>query len=252
MPEVLDLILSHQAPAEVRLLVDYWRSLGLDRTLLLAYGGSVNDFDAIASEPKLFISDQRLRTRDHQRELQSYTNLFRAAANWMKQSSVEFVHFVEYDHLPLVSDLHDRQLALMNGEKADVLGFHLARVDDTSNPHYLYYLSSAPLADFFRQNTCRSDPNVVLSMLATGSFWTRDAFEAVAKFDEPYPIYAEIYLPTLAHHLGFRVRDYGEQNAFVSHQGDFSAKINAARAKGAWTLHPVKKLPPLLSPSPHH
>ena len=60
--------------------------------------------------------------------------------------------------------------------------------------------------------------------------------------DEPFPIYMELYLPTLAHHLGFRVRDFGEQNRFVQVLKDATDDIEQARKEGAWTLHPVKRL----------
>jgi hypothetical protein len=80
-------------------------------------------------------------------------------------------------------------------------------------------------------------------MFGTGSFWKREAFEAVAAFNEPFPIYLEIFLPTVVHHLGFRLRDYGEQNRFVSATGDRSREIKQAQSAGAWTLHPVKNLP---------
>ena len=49
-------------------------------------------------------------------------------------------------------------------------------------------------------------------------------------------------LPTLAHHLGFRLRDFGDQSRFVWGEGDVAA-IPRARAEGAWTIHPVKTWP---------
>jgi hypothetical protein len=80
-------------------------------------------------------------------------------------------------------------------------------------------------------------------MLPTGSFWHRKPFEEVAAREEPIPVYVELYLPTTAHHFGFRVRDMPDQNPFVLAVGDHGDKIESARAAGAWTLHPVKTLP---------
>ena len=79
-------------------------------------------------------------------------------------------------------------------------------------------------------------------MFGTGSFWTRTAFDAVAATAEPFPIYLEIYLPTVAHHLGFRLRDWREQNRHISSLGNFVYAIDQARREGAWALHPVKTL----------
>jgi hypothetical protein len=60
--------------------------------------------------------------------------------------------------------------------------------------------------------------------------------------EDPFPVYMELYLPTLAHHLGFRVRDFGDQNRFVQVLKDATGDIDRARAEGAWTLHPIKRL----------
>jgi hypothetical protein len=76
--------------------------------------------------------------------------------------------------------------------------------------------------------------------------WTREAFEEVARLGDPIPMYVELALPTLAHHLGFRVRDLTDQNRFVSALGNRVQEIDSARAAGAWALHPVKDLPPNL------
>ena len=79
-------------------------------------------------------------------------------------------------------------------------------------------------------------------MFGTGSVWTREAFDAVARVAEPCPIYLEIHLPTLAHHLGFRVRPVRDQDRFVENLADMSGSIDEARQAGAWVIHPVKKL----------
>jgi hypothetical protein len=79
-------------------------------------------------------------------------------------------------------------------------------------------------------------------MFGTGSVWTREAFDAVARVAEPFPMYLEIFLPTLAHHLGFRVRPLPDQDRFVDNLGDMSGKIDEARRAGAWVIHPVKGL----------
>lgn len=239
---VLNLLLAHQDAASCHAVIQRAKGIALDGTLLLAYGGKAEDFEKIDHKPKIFIQDERLRTQDHQRETQSYAGIFRATADWMNTRSFDFVHFFEYDHLPLVSDLNDRQVARLRAEGADVLGYHLARIDDTSHPHFLQNAAFPEFREFFRRISGRSHPDVVLSMIVTGSLWTREAFEAVAKLEQPCLSYFEIYLPTLAHHLGFRVRDYGEQGQFVLASGDWSRRIDEAKRKGAWTLHPVKKL----------
>lgn len=243
MYDVLTLLLSHQTAAELKPLLDTWREVAAPGHLLLAYGGTRENFEAIAFEPKLLSTDPALRTRDHQRERQSCTAVLRQAMNWMQDHpEIRFVHFTEYDHVPLVRDLYSRIIERMENETADVLAFHLRRIDGTSDAHYLHHAVEPRFHQFFRTITHRRDADVVLAMLGTGSFWRREAFEAVISRDEPFPIYFELYLPTLAHHLGYRLRDFADQNASVTNLGDFSGNLDEWRARGAWTAHPAKRI----------
>ena len=225
-------------------MIGYWARCVPTKSILIAYGGTRSEFDQIEHEQKFFVDDPRLRTRDHQREMQSYTQLFQAAVESLhiRGDEFQFVHFAEYDHLPLVSDLNERQIERLKAEDADLLGFHLHRVDDTSYPHFLYHIADSRFMPYWAKITRRSEPEVILSMFGSGSFWNREAFCAVCAVEEPFPIYMEIYLPTLAHHLGFRVRDFGEQNRFVCALENGICDIDEARRQGAWTLHPAKRL----------
>jgi hypothetical protein len=244
MNRVLNLILSHQPARAVAKMIAWWSHCVPNESILIAHGGARNEFEAIEHEQKLFIGDARLRTRDHQREFQSYTGLFQAAAQFLNMNGgkFQFVHFAEYDHLPLAANLNECQMERLTAESADVLGFHLHRIDGTNNPHFLYHAANDEFLSYWTKISRRGEPEVVLSMFGTGSFWSREAFCAVAHVDEPWPIYMELYLPTLAHHLGFRVRDFAEQNRFVRALRDEISHIERARKEGAWTLHPVKRL----------
>ena len=243
--KVLNVLLSHQRSEQLGPVLDLWRQTDAAQDLLLAHGGSPADYEQIGYAPKLFVEDSRLRTRDHQREYQSITGLLKAVHRWMRANDFgcDYIHIAEYDHLPLVADLNARQLARARTEDADLLAFHLHRIDGTSHPHYLYHAANAQFAEWLRSMSVRSDMEVTLSMLGTGSFWRREAFERLVALEEPFPIYFEVYLPTLVHHLGFRVRDWAEQNPFVVNRGDRGGEIEQARSAGAWTLHPVKTLP---------
>lgn len=242
---VINVVLCHQDAKTVEGLLDLWQRITASDSLLVAHGGTHADFEAIRYRNKIFLDDPRLRARDKQRQRQSYHGIWQTTSRWLRSSAenCEFVHVVEYDHVPLVDNLNERQIDLLKNEHADVLAYHLQRIDQTSHPHYLYHRRDQRFHDFFRKISVRGNPEVVLSMFGTGSFWKREAFETVASVEEPFPIYLEIYLPTLAHHLGFRLRDYGEQNRFVSNIGDRGGEIESARSAGAWTLHPVKNLP---------
>src|SRR4051794_36530600 len=100
MNQVLTLLLSHQTAAELAPVLEIWEQVAGPENLLLAYGGTRSNFDAIKFAPKFFVDDPALRTRDHQREKQSYTGMLRQAAEWMRaRPEFAYLHFVEYDHL---------------------------------------------------------------------------------------------------------------------------------------------------------
>lgn len=246
MANVLNVLLAHQRNADLLPLLGIWRDIEAESVLLIAHGGAAADYEQVSHTPKIFIEDARLRTRDHQREYQSITGVLKTVHRWMYETGCvcEYIHLAEYDHLPLVPDLNQRQVDRIRTEDADVLAFHLHRIDGTSHPHYLYHSANPQFGAWLRGVSLRADPSLTLSMLGTGSFWTREAFEEIATRDEPFPVYFEVYLPTLAHHLGFRLRDWAEQNPFVLHKGDRGDEIDRARQAGAWTLHPVKTLTP--------
>jgi hypothetical protein len=239
---VLNAILTHQPPGCVARMLEWWRKcVDLDH-ILIAAGGSESDFAGIAHPSKIFVDDPRLHTVDHQRELQSFTALYRAISEWLVGRDYTHVLFCEYDHYPLVPDFNDRYLARISAEAADVIGCQVCRVDGTSDPHYLFHQTNPEFHPFWAKMTRRADPRVVLSMFGSGTFWTREAFDTVAATREPFPIYLEIYLPTVAHHLGFRVRDIPDQNPFVQVLPDREHQRAAALAAGAWAVHPVKRV----------
>jgi hypothetical protein len=239
------LILAHQSAGKVETLLARWRGYGqAPSEILLAYGGPRGEFDRIGHEPKFFVDDPRLRTRHHQREKQSFTQVFQRATAWLKEHpAFGYVYLAEYDHWPLVPDLAERLIERLRHERADVLGHQLYRRDGTSHPHYLHHRADPGFLPWLRTVSRRHDTGVVFNMLGSGSFWTREAFLAIAAREETVPVYLEVYLPTLAHHLGFRLRPFAEQDRFVWGEGDHGAEIPRARAKGAWTIHPVKSWP---------
>jgi len=261
-PRVLFAVLVHQTQEQCRELLSLWQNLGYaSESLLLVHGGNQADFQKLNVPNAVFVSDSDLRTSQHPVEKQSYAGPMREISRWMQNKPITRICLVEYDHLPLVSDWGSRLEALRDREHADVLFHHLVRVDGTNAPHYLFHLSDPRFKTAWVSLSKREDPHVVLNALATGSFWTREAFDAVAsnapKSEKPesniqlptsgIPIYLEMDLPTTAHHFGFRVRDMDDQNRFVHITPHLPAGIESARAKGAWSLHPVKeKLRPKL------
>lgn len=242
----INALLTHEAPDRVARMVAGWRErLDLDDDgLLVVYGGPRERFEAVAHPHRVFVEDPRLRTRRHQHERQSYTGAFQAVAGWLADRPHDLVHFAEYDQYPVARDLDARHRARLASEgPADVLGFCVQRVDDTSNPHWLHHAADPAFGRFWERLTCRRDPRVVLSMLGCGSVWRREAFDAVAATGEPLPVYLELFLPTAAHHLGFRVRDVPDQAPFMHPARPYTiSDLPALERDGAWCAHPIKEI----------
>ena len=241
--KILWAILVHQTPGEVSALLRHWESLGYSAAhMLFVHAGAREDFDALIVPNKIFVADQAIRTTFHPMEKQSYGGALREIAAWLGGRDCEAVALVEYDHLPLIADGGSRLCELLDAERADLLCHHLMRVDGTNASHYLHHLSDRRFAELWQVISMREDKEVFLNAVMTGSFWRRGAFEAVAAQGQPFPVYLELYLPSLAHHLGFRVRNYGFQDRFVQvipMEQPFSPKW---QAEGAWSLHQVKNL----------
>jgi hypothetical protein len=242
MPSIVTVLLTHQSRDAVVKMREYWRSLDPDQHFLIAYGGGKASWQDDMPDLVL-VDDPALRTRDHPRERQSYHGVFQSVLPRVNELGATHVHLAEFDEIPVVGDLNDRLLSLMEKESCDVLGHRLFRVDHTTHPHASDQMKDPEFMSYLREISCRSDKKVVLSMLGCGSFWTRDCFEAVARLCPPLRIYLEIFLPTAAHHLGYRVRPISDQDDFMApeiiKQKD---ELATYRNKGAWRVHPVKRM----------
>lgn len=235
------MLLTHEAPEAVSRMCSHWRDHDPDQQLIVAYGGSVRDFERLEAGHSVFIHDPELRTRDHPRERQSYLGVFSAVAPMVERLGVSHVHLAEYDEIPLVRGLNSLLLESLKREDADVAGHRLNRVDDTGHPHFTYHLHDPAFMNYWRSMSRRDDPEVVLSMLGCGSFWKSEAFVAVSKLKPPVRIYLELMLPTAAHHLGFRVRPFPDQDRFMAPEIPKSREdFEPFRREGAWRIHPVK------------
>ena len=236
-------IIVHQQPEQIEALLGYWESLGYCRDrMLFVHAGKKADFEAMDIPNKVFVEDAEMRTTHHPLERQSYYGVFREATAWMRGKNFDAVALLEYDHLPLVPDWGEKLCGLINEEGSDVLCHHLTRVDETNASHYLYHLQDSRFLELWKNLSVREEKAVFFDAIMTGSVWRREAFEAVAARKEPFPVYLELYLPSLAHHLGYRVRGYVEQNRFVQVVPMEDPFSDRWIGEGAWSLHQVKSL----------
>lgn len=204
--QTLNLILTHQAPDAVARMLAYWAQAVPEESLWVAYGGPQEAFDRLEHPRKLFIDSERLRTVDHQRERQSYIALFQALARVPAFPDAQYIHLAEYDQIPLLQGVNDRQRDYLEAQGADLIAYYLQRIDRTNSAHYLMHWADGWFRDFLRQLSVREDWQTVYALKGYGTFWRREAWETIAQVEEPGPIYLEQWMPTVAHHLGYRIR----------------------------------------------
>ncbi len=240
--EVAVFLLAHGQVDQVRTMQSWWlRNAGVAHAPV-CYGGVTETFELLRDLDAVLIRDSKLRTRDHQRDFQSYGAILKAACEWtVHHPEVGHVLFAEYDHVPLVSDYLQRMLERMNAEDADLLCHKFRRIDGTSHPHYLYHEGATDFLSYWKRTSVRDDPNVVLSMLGCCFLMRREVLAAVSALKEPERAYMELFIPTAAHHLGYRVQGLPDQEEFVRNRGDWGKKWKKARDAGAWAVHPWKR-----------
>jgi hypothetical protein len=226
----LIVVLDHRSPEAVSRHLERWTSRGASRdTLLLVYGGPEASFAAIDWPHKRFLSDPRLRTRDHQRDRQSYRCVLREVSDWMQGRDFTHVLFMEYDQIPLAADVPALYLHRLSETDADVLGYDVQRIDGTLHPHWLGLMDQT------------LPPPPVWSLLGTGHFWKREAWEAVTAEERHAGWYLELDFASTAVELGFRLAGLPDQDPYVQALPEqLPCTPDLAAQRGAWTLHPVK------------
>ena len=235
-------LLTHQNHLDTEIRVEIWTQAVPREDIVIVSDQSEEEFALITHPYKIRSVDPRRQTVDHQRDLQSVTSACQEVSRWMAGQDFTHVFMAEYDLFPLTKRLVPRLYELMDEAQADILAHELKRVDQTSTASYLYHLGREGFVEYWSTISVRQETGVILSMLGTGSFWKREAFDAVCAYDEPFPIYLEIYLPTLAHHLGYRIVDLGKESRFVSGVGNRIGDIETAQKDGALFIHPVKTI----------
>jgi hypothetical protein len=239
---ILWVILGHQNAKTIDQILSYWSAFVPREDILFLYGGkSRAEFELISHPQKLFISDSRLHTTAHILQKQSYTKALQEAASWTRDREIySHIYFAESDLFPIRKDVTELLLSQISETKADILFYSLTRVDGTNWCHLLYHQSDPGFASFFPSISVREEKGTILNAIGCGSFWTRESFEAVTKLKETEPIFLELFLPTVAHHLGYRVIELTEQSQFIDIFPKNKKDLHDARSLGAWFVHPVK------------
>ncbi len=235
--KILIAILAHSSNEVIAKIVTYWNEMFPESDVMIVYGGTNENFEKVDYSAKRMVTDSRLRTQNHQRECQSYTGVFDQILTEVKKADYDFVYFTEFDHLPLRKDMFE---LLINQLGDNDVQFHvLQQIDRTNNPHYLYHLAKSNFKQFFSQLSKRND-GAIFSAYGFGQLWRVEPLIEFASIEDSVGCYLELWMPTLAHHLGYSISSLRGQEKYHSFKGDFTDKIEEFTKDGAWSVHPVK------------
>ena len=242
----LHAVISHLGAEEVQESVGLLRSVSPDARVVLCHTGAREQFDRIALDDKLHVDDPTLRGRA--RHLQSWTQTFERVWEeyFQNDDSLDSLYLLEYDHLVLDPNFEARLRELAAATRADFLGKNCVDRTATNWEHYVRFRHDAALLEHLRRLSVREDPERLFGCLGDGMWLSRDALRAYVAVERHPPCYCETYVPTLLHHLGFRVVDVDAHSDLYRHvrwMPEFSAEEALRRAgEGAVFVHPVKDL----------
>ncbi len=212
--------------------------------VLVCHGGRREDFEQITTPDKLFVEDPDLRAPPI--TIQSYNEILRRI--WEQgvrdEPAIEAVYLLEYDQVVLRSDYERIVLNILTLTGADFLGKNCVDRTRTNWVHYLRFRHDPGLLDFLAKISVRDDPELMFGCLGTGLLMRRAVVSALATMEHYRPSYNELYLPTVVHHLGFRVDDVSRVTDLYAHvrwippyRLEEALRLQAA---GAVFVHPFK------------
>lgn len=234
------LILTHQPASTVDKMVLGWQGL-VEGEIVVLYGGPRAEYEKIQHAGKSFVDDSRLVTRDHQRERQSYDGVFAQAQQHVENSDAQFVYFTEFDHIPMRSDVAAHLEQQMEESALDFMGSGVHRIDGTNHPHWLNHAHDGELETVLSDLSVRSNTKVILTAFGFGQCWRRDAFLKFAAVRQDAKVYLELWIPTVAYHLGLRVGATRSDLEWNTPTGVIDEVRLAAMTEKPFFVHPLKQ-----------
>jgi hypothetical protein len=240
----LTVVLTHLDGEQVDERMRLLQAVAGDARFVVCHGGARSAFDRIEWGEKVFVDDPTLR--GPAQHLQSLTQIFRTVWHryFARDAELDSLYLIEYDHLILDGTFEHRlrELALDTG--ADLLGKRCVDLTATNVAHYVRFRRDQQLLRHLAGLSVREDRARMFGCLGDGMWLARRALEAYVEVGEHPPCYCEVYVPTLLHHLGFRVVDvdaYSDLYSNVRWLPERSAPevLELARA-GAVFVHPAK------------
>jgi hypothetical protein len=240
----LTAVLTHLDAERVDETLELLRRCVCGSELVVCHAGAREDFDRLAFDNKLYIDDPTLR--GPARHLQSWNQIFHAVwwTHFARDETLDALYLIEYDHV-ILDPSFDRRLAdLATDTGADFLAKNCVDRTGTNWEHYVRFRRDERLLHHLCSVSVREDPRRLFGCLGDGMWISRRALQAYVQIPEHPPCYCETYVPTLLHHLGFKVVNIDEYSDLYRHvrwATPFSVDEAVAELRqGAVFLHPVK------------
>lgn len=238
----LNVLLTHQDAAAVEDNLRYLQAVSPESRFVVAHGGRAEDYARVAYDDKVFVDDETLRGPP--RTDQSYhVTLGLVHDRFVRDDpAVGAVYLLEWDHVVLRAGFEQALLELAERTGADFLGKTCVERTGTNWHHYTRYRRDPALLAHLREHSVREDPTRMFGTLGNGFWLTRAALEAYVAIGRRPVVYGELYLPTLLHHLGFRVGDIpGSLYRAVRYEPEVTLpELLALKRSGAFFAHPFK------------
>jgi hypothetical protein len=240
----LNVLLTHQDGPAVDAELAYLRAVAPASRFVVAHGGRREDFARVAHPEKVFVDDETLRAPPRTRQSYHVTLAAVHAAFVRADPAVQSVYVLEWDHVVLRGDFEAPLRALAARTGAQFMGKTCVERTATNWHHYTRYRRDPALLAHLREHSVREDPTRLYGTLGNGFWLARAALEAYVGLGARPPVYGELYLPTILHHLGFRVAEIpAELYASVRYEPEVTlAELLALKRAGAWFAHPFKTL----------
>lgn len=237
---VLDHRPAEQADAGMALL----REVDPDARVVLCHAGREEDFARLREPEAVYLDDPSLRGPP--RGFQSYHQLFERllAGHVAPDPSITALYVIEYDHLVLRGAHAEPLEALAERTRAAFMGKNAIDRTGVNWWHAARFRRDEALLAHLRRLSVREDPTRLFGCLGDGFWLSREALEAYVAVGRHPPAYGELYVPTLLHHLGFRVVDVDAHSELYRHvrwgpDHDVQQVLDLAAA-GVTFVHPVK------------
>ncbi len=240
----LNVVLTHLAAPAVHEGLRLLEEAAPTARFAVCHVGEPEDFAGVTHEDRILVEEPTFNGLPY--SFQSLSAILGALHERFvrRDPAVRAVYLFEYDHLVLRPDFEEALSELAAATGADFMGKTCLERRGTNWPHYGRFRRDEQLIAHLRRVSVREDPTRLYGCLGNGFWITREALEAYVSVGEHPPCYGELYVPTLVHHLGFRLVDIDTHSDLYRHVRwdepfGFEEVVRLKR-QGETFIHPFK------------